>query len=263
MSAGNFRAVCDETLRWEGGNCDDPHDPGGRTSRGIIQSEWDKYRRGHPGCPADVFKAPQADVEAIYFKNYWTPVIGEVWFPGADLMVYDIAVNSGTGRPLPWVRKLLNMPNATYAQAAMAADAVADKEGFIEKLSDRRMSFWQSLKTAQYFMKGWARRGAGVEAKALKMLAASQAVDAVEVKHKIEAKATVATNRKNTNIGKAGPAGAGAGGSGWLGWHNFDWTSILAVACGVALVVLVAYFVHHAFVQHRRAQALSAEAAAT
>ncbi|WP_346656139.1 glycosyl hydrolase 108 family protein [Bradyrhizobium sp. dw_78] len=33
------------TLKQEGGNSDDPHDPGGRTHKGIIQREYDKYRR--------------------------------------------------------------------------------------------------------------------------------------------------------------------------------------------------------------------------
>ena len=50
---------------------DDPRDPGGRTSRGITQNEWNNWRASHPGLPADVWQAPQEQVEAIYRLNYW------------------------------------------------------------------------------------------------------------------------------------------------------------------------------------------------
>ena len=61
----------DEALRrvriHEGGNDDDPRDPGGRTSRGIIQSEWTDCVARHPGqrLPADVWKAPDIAVNDI------------------------------------------------------------------------------------------------------------------------------------------------------------------------------------------------------
>jgi lysozyme family protein len=52
-------------LRDEGGNDDDPRDPGGRTSRGIAQREWDVWRASHPGLPSDVWQAPQDQILGI------------------------------------------------------------------------------------------------------------------------------------------------------------------------------------------------------
>src|SRR5215468_5279465 len=60
----NFNKCLPLLLEHEGGNDDDPRDPGGRTSRGILQSEWDVWRLSHPGLPSDVFQAPQDQVEA-------------------------------------------------------------------------------------------------------------------------------------------------------------------------------------------------------
>ena len=60
-------------LRDEGGNDDDPRDPGGRTSRGITEREWDVWRQTHLGLPADVWQAPQDQILAIYHESYWSP----------------------------------------------------------------------------------------------------------------------------------------------------------------------------------------------
>src|SRR5258708_11859375 len=53
-------------LQDEGGNDDNPLDPGGRTSRGITQRDWNAWLQTHPGLPSDVFHAPQEQILAIY-----------------------------------------------------------------------------------------------------------------------------------------------------------------------------------------------------
>jgi len=47
---GNCPEIYKTVRVFERGNDDDPQDPGGRTSRGIIQREYDKYsdRKGLP-----------------------------------------------------------------------------------------------------------------------------------------------------------------------------------------------------------------------
>src|SRR4029077_7081746 len=79
----------------EGGNDDDPRDPGGRTSRGILQSEYNNYRRTHPGLPSDVWDAPDSAVADIYKHSYWDVVQADQLPPGVDYAVFDYAVNSG------------------------------------------------------------------------------------------------------------------------------------------------------------------------
>ena len=43
----NFEYCLPFLLAHEGGNDDDINDPGGRTSRGILQTEYDAYRKRH------------------------------------------------------------------------------------------------------------------------------------------------------------------------------------------------------------------------
>ena len=53
-------------LKMEGGNDDDPHDHGGRTSRGVIQREYDAYRREKGEATRDVWTASDAEIADIY-----------------------------------------------------------------------------------------------------------------------------------------------------------------------------------------------------
>lgn len=66
MAASSYAEALRRLLQHEGGNDDDPRDPGGRTSRGIIQREWNVWRETHPGLPADVWQAPQSRAEKYY-----------------------------------------------------------------------------------------------------------------------------------------------------------------------------------------------------
>jgi uncharacterized protein (TIGR02594 family) len=72
-------------LQDEGGNVDDPNDPGGRTSRGITQTDWIRWRQSHSGLPSDVFAAPQDQIDAIYRAWYWDVVNGDQLPAGARL----------------------------------------------------------------------------------------------------------------------------------------------------------------------------------
>jgi Glycosyl hydrolase 108 len=92
MAASSYGEALARLLVHEGGNDDDPRDPGGRTSRGILQREWDVWRRGHPGLPADVWRAPQNQVEAIYRQNYWNALRCDDLPAGVDYAVFDYGV---------------------------------------------------------------------------------------------------------------------------------------------------------------------------
>lgn len=88
-------------LKEEGGNSNDPQDHGGRTSRGIIQREFDAWRDEHGQERGDVFKAMDEEIHSIYYfgtkqDHYWLPrcpTLGS----GVDLMYFNIAVNGGHG----------------------------------------------------------------------------------------------------------------------------------------------------------------------
>ena len=54
MASGNFERCLAVTLKWEGGYSNHPDDPGGPTMQGIIQREYDAWRRKQGKRPRPV-----------------------------------------------------------------------------------------------------------------------------------------------------------------------------------------------------------------
>jgi lysozyme family protein len=257
MTAPNRDKCIAITLDYEGGNDDDPHDPGGRTSRGILQREWTPYVATHPGrnLPSDVWKAPQAAIVDIYVSKYWVPVSGDVWPAGMDLVVYDAGVNSGLGKARSWSAAVLGQDGA-LAQLAAIGSHVTDRSGFIQRFQAKRMSFLHALRTWAYFGKGWAHRVAGIEALALKMVGTAAGKSPAAVQADLKTLGATAS-QKSLAAGGASTAST-AGGSATVA--TFDWSNWADIALGVCLlaisVALVAYLVHTWHTQRERAVAL-------
>src|SRR5208282_1592766 len=73
----------------------DPHDPGGRTMDGIIQNEYDFYRKMHSLPVQDVLLISEAEGWDIYENSYWEPKC-VLFPPGMDLSFFDTEVNCGS-----------------------------------------------------------------------------------------------------------------------------------------------------------------------
>jgi lysozyme family protein len=160
----------------EGGNDDDPNDPGGRTSRGIIQSEWNKWRASHPGLPSDVWKAPDDQIVAIYKANYWAPLLCDGLPSGVDYCVFDYGVNSGVSRSAKGLQSALGIKaDGTVGKNTIAVAATADAATVINKMCDQRLAFLQDLPTWGTFGRGWSTRVSDVRRDALAMVHATPA----------------------------------------------------------------------------------------
>lgn len=164
----NFTRSLSNVLVFEGGNDDDPRDSGGRTSRGIIQREYDKYR-DRKGLPRrDVWQADQAEVVEIYREEYWKSpgVRGDDLPIGADFATMDYGVNSGVGRSGKVLRRVLRLPADDWRidDAVLTAVRVRGPHAVIDLIVDEREAFLRSLRTCQYYCKGWLRRTASVRA---------------------------------------------------------------------------------------------------
>ncbi len=219
MAASNYPACLAFTLKYEGGNSDDPRDPGGRTRKGVTQATYDAFR-GRNGLPRqDVFAMPDAEMQQIYKNSYWDAVGGDSLRAGEDLVVFDFAVNSGPARALDVWRR--------------CGGGKSPGAGIIDAMCAYRLSFLHALRTWSAFGAGWGRRVAACEAAALQMAGASLP-DALD--H--------AKGKKNGH-GTAGPvvAGAGAAGTFHAILHGAAWaTSALIAAIVLALAIMA--FVH-------------------
>jgi uncharacterized protein (TIGR02594 family) len=172
MAASSYGEALARLLVHEGGNDDDPRDPGGRTSRGILQLEWDAWRRTRPGLPADVWRAPQDQVEAIYRQKYWDALRCDDLPAGVDYAVFDYGVNSGIGRAGKVLQRLVGTASdGEIGPDTIAATKRANAAVLIEAICDERLAFLQGLRTWPTFGKGWGRRVREVRAAALAMAA--------------------------------------------------------------------------------------------
>ncbi len=161
-------------LRDEGGNDDDPRDPGGRTSRGILQREWDVWRQTHPGQPSDVWQAPQDQIVAIYREKYWDALCCDSLPAGVDYAVFDYGVNSGIIRSAKVLQGLVGADiDGEIGPQTIAATAQADPATLVQRICDERLTFLQGLGTWPTFGNGWTNRVQGVRRTALAMASAA------------------------------------------------------------------------------------------
>lgn len=255
----NYPEIYKAVRVFEGGNDDDPQDPGGRTSRGIIQREYDAYRR-RKGLPTrDVWRADEAEIAEIYMDGYWVPQSLGVMVSGPDETQFDYGVNSGIGRSAKVLRRCLHMAdNAPWAEVKARIDGLSKNQVkiLIDAVCDERLAFLRGLKTFPRFGKGWTARVAKSRAIAKHLVdfpagtpaapPVPEATPAVLPGDSGSAKAQHAEPTAAKNIveggGTAGPAAAGATWYDWVTAHPLE-TGLIVVGV-VAAVALSLYLIN-------------------
>jgi len=243
MAAASYKEALRRLLVHEGGNDDDPRDPGGRTSRGILQREWDAWRKAHPGLPADVWRAPQDQVEAIYRRKYWDALRCDDLPAGIDYAVFDYGVNSGISRAAKVLQRLLGIAvDGGIGHTTIAAAAGANAAKLIDQICDERLAFLQRLRTWPTFGKGWGRRVREVRAAALAMAAravGSKSPSAPKPKLGAPGKGNAPTAPAAKRLGIAAAVVAAIGAvAHWAGNHPILTTVAVVVTALVVLVVI-------------------------
>lgn len=169
MTGSNFAASLAAVRKDEGGNDDDPADHGGRTSRGITQREYDAFRHLKGLAVADVWKASDAEIDAIYHDSYWMPW-GDQFPVGTDYLYFDMAVNAGPHRAIALLQRALGVADDGHiGVVTLAALSKASPADLIAKYSIAKRNFYRSLGQPR-FIKGWLNRVDHVQAVALTML---------------------------------------------------------------------------------------------
>lgn len=171
----NFDKCLAFVLKEEGGNDDDPNDHGGRTSRGITQREWDKFRITHPDRPGDVWQASDEDIKTIYHDEYWLPECPKL-DAGLDLEFFDFKINAGPKQAIKTLQRVLGV-NVDGVWGSQTEGALPGKliSTLVSNYSDTRESFYRSLAQFSRFGKGWLGRNARCEHLALSMISVTPA----------------------------------------------------------------------------------------
>lgn len=157
----NFQNSLRHVLMHEGGYVNHPSDPGGITNLGVTKAAWEAYV-GHAVTEQDMRNLTPEVVEPFYKERYWDVCRCDELQSGLDYLIFDIAVNSGTGRAAKFLQAELGVAvDGAIGNGTMAAYRLrsGDTVQLINNIAERRQKFWESLKTFSVFGKGWTRRG--------------------------------------------------------------------------------------------------------
>jgi lysozyme family protein len=225
MAASSYDAALARLLAHEGGYTNHPSDPGGPTNFGITINDYRRYVK--PGATAaDVRAMPIADAKAIYKAHYWDAMRCDELPAGLDYAVFDYGVNSGIGRAVKVLQRLVGAAvDARMTDALLVLVARRDAADLIGRLCDERLAFLKHLKTWPVFGSGWSRRVGEVRTAALAMAKAAE-----------NAKANGGDGRARNGIAAA-VVTAGAAIARWAhqsGAHPFATAGILLAAVAFA-----------------------------
>ena len=162
----NFDECLKMLLHHEGGYVNHPSDPGGETNLGVTKKVYQEW-----GGTKDMKDLTVEDVAPIYKKNYWDRCKCDDLESGVDWVVFDWAVNSGTGRSAKAIQKICGASqDGAIGPKTLALISKQNTEYVIEEFGKIRQDFYESLKTFDTFGKGWTRRNKETTEKALEMI---------------------------------------------------------------------------------------------
>lgn len=150
---------------------DDAHDPGGKTQCGIIQREYDTWRRAQ-GLPVrDVRQLTQDEGRAIYWQSYWLPHCPQLP-AGLDLAFFDAAVNEGAVEAIRMLQYAIGVPaDGEWGPLTEAAvGRIGDVQAAVRAFTTRREAVYRTFRGYPYFGADWERRSAEIGAQALTMV---------------------------------------------------------------------------------------------
>lgn len=138
------------------------------------------YRRhfGADKGKKDLRNISDAELESIYFSDYWNKCKCDKLPTGIDYAVFDAAVNSGPGRSAKWLQAAVGAEqDGAVGDKTLARVKDRDTVEVTNGMCDRRLSFLQSLSTWADFGRGWQRRVEGVRTAAIAMAGGSPVME--------------------------------------------------------------------------------------
>lgn len=150
------------TLSQEGGFSDNAADPGNWTG-GLVGSgalRGTNFGISAAAYPSlDIANLTQADAEAIYQRDYWSPLNADALSFPLALVAFDAAVNCGVQRSIIWLQQAASVSSdGVLGPQTQAALAGGDSVALAREALVRRLEFSSHLPTWTTFGLGWTRR---------------------------------------------------------------------------------------------------------
>ncbi len=163
----DFQRALTLVLKAEGGYTNHPSDRGGPTNKGILQREYDQYRRHNGLPPADVRDILQAEVEDIYWHDYWLAGRCDRMPWPVSLAHFDACVNTGVTQAAKFLQRTVGTRDdgliGPLTLGALKSALERDPpETLAAQFARPRIAFYRELaKRApeqRVFLQGWLNR---------------------------------------------------------------------------------------------------------
>lgn len=151
----------------EGGYSNDAHDPGGMTMDGIIQREYDSFRKAN-GLPTQwVKKISPDEYRTIYYTKYWLPDCPKL-YPGLNLEFFNMSVNGGSHRATILLQRAIAVtPDGVFGPITEATvKSLWGSQKVIDAYKEDADEFYRQLPTFRFFGRDWLRRDAEINSQA-------------------------------------------------------------------------------------------------
>lgn len=175
MTDSTFAACYPWVREDEGGNDNDPDDPGGRTSRGITQSEYNAYCALKDLPHGDVWAASEISIGDIYKSSYWQPYCDRLP-AGPDYVFFDENVNAGLHEAALVLQRALGVTaDGHIGVVTMAAAAKANPAQLVNSMSNERLKVYDEIvkrrPKSRKYIRGWDNRVEDCRRRALTLVA--------------------------------------------------------------------------------------------
>ena len=157
-----FEVALAFTLYFEGNLSDHPADKGGRTYKGILQTEYDRYRRVR-GLPAiDVAQMSDAELMEIY-EEYWDNSDAAKMHPALAVVMFDTAVNFGVTNAVTFFQQALGLPQTGVwdAETKEALEEGNNRNTALQVINERIIYRYKRVRedaSQMAFFHGWLSR---------------------------------------------------------------------------------------------------------
>lgn len=157
-----FQAALYFTLYFEGGFSNHPADKGGRTYRGILQTEYDAYRYSRGLPPLDVTQISETELLEIY-QAYWNASRSGNMHPVLAVVMFDTAVNFGINNSITFLQQALGLPQSGVfdEQTVKALQAGNNRNTALQMINERIIYRYQRVQkdaSQMAFFNGWLSR---------------------------------------------------------------------------------------------------------
>lgn len=160
----NFATALSDTLAHEGGWSDNPNDPGGATFKGVTKKAWEAYV-GHKVTKRELRNLSISQISEFYYRKYWLKAGCHGLPSGIDVLIFDIAVNSGSSRAGIMLQDSINRLSSVkltkdgiVGPKTRTMAARIDVFDLIDAIAFRRLTFYSQLRTFKFFKNGWRKR---------------------------------------------------------------------------------------------------------